>query len=118
MANPTVFGTAHVYGVPSTITNATVVSQSLTLVHLNRGETVDENGNQIERRYDDLAEQGTITLRHRSSYTVAAPGSTISISNGSSTKTFEIQEVGKEFESQGFRQVTYSVLQSSNIAYA
>ena len=114
MANPTVNGTAHLYGISGTITNATVVSTDLTDTHLNRAETVDENGNQIERRYDDLAEQGSITIRIRSGYSIPTPATTLTYDSN----TYEITEVGKTQESQGFRQVSLSVLKSANVSYS
>jgi hypothetical protein len=115
---PTSQGTAHVFGVSGSITNATVVSTSLTDQHLNQGTVVDEQGNQIERRYDDLSEQGTITLRYQAGYTIPTPGGVVSWNNGGGATTYEITEVGKEQESQGFRQVSLSVINSANIAEA
>lgn len=118
MANPTTHGTVHLFGISGTITNATVESTDLTDAHLNRTENVDEDGNQIERRYDDLAESGTITVLIQSGYTIPTPGATLSWNNGQATNTFEITEVGKPQEAQGHRKVVLSVLRSANISYS
>lgn len=112
---PVTQGTAYLYGVSNTIANAVVISTDLTDSYLNTGEVVDEQGNQVSRHYDDLATSGTIVLRYKSAYTVPTPGSGTIAWNGS---TYEITEVGKAEEAQGFRQLTLSVLKSANITSA
>lgn len=67
-------GTAHLWHIQAgvgAVTNATVTGFSKNEVHANKGQTVNEIGNQIEDRADDLHETGTITLLIRAGYTVA-----------------------------------------------
>lgn len=114
----TTFGTVHLYGISGTITNATVVSTDFTEEHLNQAATVDENGNQIERRYDDLGHSGSITIRLQSGYTIPAAATQLSWNDGQTTSTYEITSLGKAQEAQGHRQVTLNVRRSANIAYS
>jgi len=54
-------GTAHLYGIVggvAIVTNATVISWSLNSSNKNVAETANEIGNEIERRYDDLHQEG------------------------------------------------------------
>lgn len=118
MASPTTHGTVHLYGISGTITNATVVSTDLTDEFLNTAQTVDGDGNQIERRYDDAAESGSITIRLQAGYTIPSPGATLTWNNGQASNTYEITSVGKAQEAQGHRQVTINVMRSANISYA
>lgn len=104
----TVLGTAHLYGITAgvgAITNATVLSFNVTDEHANRAQTVNEIGNEIEDRFDDLHKTGTITLRIRAAYTVASAASTITY-NG---ETYVITSVERAEEAQGFVTVTYNI---------
>ena len=70
-------GTAHVYGVAGTITDCSVQSFSLKSEHQNKTTTLDESGNEIENRRDDLVQEGSIVIRVQSGYTVPAAGDQI-----------------------------------------
>lgn len=114
----TTLGTVHLYGISGTITNATVVSTDLTDEHLNQATSVDENGNQIERRYDDLGESGSITIRMKNGYSIPNVATTLSWNNGQATNTYEITSIGKTQEASGHRQVTLNVMRSANVSYS
>jgi len=66
-------GTAHLWHITAgvgAIVNATVTAFSLDKEHANKGVTVNEIGNEIEDRRDDLHQKGSISLIPRSAYTV------------------------------------------------
>lgn len=110
-------GTAHLYGIQAgvgVVTNATVLSLSFSKQHQNTGQTEDEIGNQIERRYDDLHQDGTLVLRPRAGFTPLTIGGTYSYSG----TTFEVVSEGIEEQQKGFMQYTYAIKKSEYIAYA
>ena len=106
-------GTAHLYGVSGTITNATVISTSFEHERVNAATTEDESGNQIERRYDDTHDRGSITLRIQSAYTIPTAGATITYDS----LEYEITSVSEPQEQKGFREITVNVLKSEFITY-
>ena len=105
MANPTTHGTAHVFGVSGTITTATVQSFSITEDEQNKTSTLDESGNEIERRRDDKISEGSITLRYQSGYTVAASGDVITYDS----VNYEVDSVDKTETNNAHVEVTYSI---------
>jgi len=109
-------GTPHLYGITggiAIIANATVLSFSLNSSNKNTGETVNEIGNEIERRYDDLHKDGTLTLRPRSGFTALVPGGNYTY-NG---VTFEVVSEGREETSQGFVTLTFNIKSSEYVSY-
>ena len=69
----TVFGEAHVFGITGgTVTNATVQSFSEDKSRQNLTNTLDELGNEIERRTDDDLTEVTIGLRFQAGYSKPA----------------------------------------------
>lgn len=109
----TILGEAHLYGVADTVTNATVLSFRVKQSCKNTAETMDENGNEIERRYDDLHTEGTIVLRMKAAYTVPLPGSTFQYD----TVTYEIVDTEKNTVQKGFRDLTLNIKKSAGISY-
>lgn len=110
----TVKGTAHLYGISGTIANATVLSVNFKDAHKLEDATTDENGVEIERRYDDVQTEGTITIRIRSGYTVPTIGSNITYD----AATYEITGIDRAQEAKGFRTVVINVKKSAGITYA
>ena len=107
-------GTAHVYGIAAgvdAITNATVLSFSLDSEHANKASTVNEIGNLIEERYDDLTATGSITLKIRSAYTVAAAATQITYNS----IKYVITKVGRAEQSGDFVVITYDIKNSEFI---
>jgi hypothetical protein len=113
MANPTTYGTAHLYGVSGTIANVTVLSADFSQKNLIEDTTENESGQVIERRYDDLQDEGTITVKIRTAYTIPTAGATLVYE----TITYEITEVGKKQVNKGFRTVELKVKKSEHISY-
>jgi len=107
-------GTAHVWGIAAgvgAITNATVLSFNLDEEHANKGSTVNEIGNLIEERYDDLTKTGSITLKIRAAYTVAAAATQITYN----TVLYVITKVGRAEQSGDFVVITYDIKTSEYI---
>ena len=110
-------GTAHLYGIQggvAIVTNATVLSFSLNKSNKNTAETANEIGNEIERRYDDLHEEGTLTLRPRSGFTNLVPGANYTYDS----VAFEVVSEGNEEQNQGFVTITYAIKKSEYVSYA
>lgn len=110
-------GTAHVHGIVAgvgAITNATVLSFNLDADPVNRNTTVNEIGNVIERRYDDITKTGSITLKIRSAYTVAAAATQITYDS----VIYLIEKVGRAETSGDFVVITYDIITSEYITLA
>ena len=110
-------GTAHLYGIQggiAVVTSATVISFSLTKANKNTAETVNEIGNEIERRYDDLHQDGSTTLRPQSGFTNLVPGANYTYDS----VAFEVVSEGNEEQNQGFVTITYAIKKSEYISYA
>jgi hypothetical protein len=104
-------GTAHVWGIGAgvgAIANATVLSFNIDDEHANVGQTVNEIGNKIEDRRDDLTKTGTITLKIRTAYTVAAAATQLTYNS----VLYLITKVGRAEQSGDFVVITYSILTS------
>ena len=113
----TVKGTAHLYGIQGgvdVVVNATVLSFSLDKSNKNTAETANEIGNEIERRYDDLHQEGTLTLRPRSGFTNLVPGANYTYDG----TTFEVVSEGTAEQNQGFVAITYAIKKSEYVSYA
>lgn len=108
------FGTAHVWGVAGSVSSATVIAFNVDSERVNTGTVEDEDGNQIERRYDDTHDRGTITLRYQSGYSIPSAGDTITYDSS----TYEITNVGQAQVNRGMREITLSILKSEFISYS
>jgi len=109
-------GTPHLYGITggvAVIADATVLSFSLTSANKNVSQTLDERGNEIERRYDDVHRDGSITIRPRQGFVTIVPGQNF-VYDG---VTFEIVSVGEEETQSDFKTITYTILSSEYISY-
>jgi len=105
------FGTAHLYGIAGTVTNATVVSFSDDDSHAVADTTVNESGVIIERRYDDVTTDASITLKIQAGYTIPAIGTQLTYDS----TLYIIETVSRPQEAQGFRQVTLGLKTSEGI---
>lgn len=110
----TILGTAHLYGIEGTVTNATVMKFSEKTSCSLTASTEDENGKVIERRYDDITYDATITLRMRTSYTRPTIGSTLSYNS----VTYEVVEHTKDTGNKQFRDLTMTLKKSEGITYS
>ncbi|MGA3170367.1 MAG: hypothetical protein ABSE62_05080 [Chthoniobacteraceae bacterium] len=112
MAVPTFdYGTAHLYGIGGTVTNATVQDFSLDDDFANRDKTEDENGNVVERRMDDETFTGKITIKILSTYSLPAVGTQLTYQ----AVIYEITKVGRVEKNKGFRMVTLDILTSEYV---
>lgn len=113
----TIQGTAHLYGIQGgvgIVTNATVISFSLDKAHKNTSQTQNELGNEIERRYDDLHQDGTLVIRPRSGFTALTIGGTYTYNS----VAFEVVSEGRQEENQGFVTLTYTIKKSEFVSYS
>ncbi len=110
----TVLGTAHLYGIEGTVSNATVLKFDVKQSCANVSTTENESGVVVERRYDDITFDATITLRLRSSYTLPAIGSTMSYNS----ITYEVVEHTKNTVNKGFRELSMTLKKSEGITYS
>mgnify|MGYP007107662844 CR=1 FL=1 len=107
-------GTAHVYGVSGTVTNATVLAFSRKKMTANNGQTENEDGNVIERRYDDITTEATITIRAKSAYTEPAIGDTLTYDS----VKYTVESVDEKQQNKGFNEYTLSLKTSEGITLA
>jgi precorrin-2 methylase len=105
------FGTAHVYGVTGTITNAKIQSVTRNEEFANTGTTENESGVVIERRYDDRTKRVTIQLKFTSTYTKPDIGDTITYD----TVAYIIEKIGKEEKNKDFTLLTIEGIQSEGV---
>ena len=110
----TTYGTAHLYGISGTITNATVLGFRTGERPALQDETGDESGVVIERRYDDLTTEATITLRMRAGYTVPTVGSTLTYDS----VQYEVVSVDKNEQNRGYRELEISLKKSAGVSYS
>lgn len=106
-----IHGIAHLYGVSGRIANATILSFSEDETPLVEDHTYDEDGRQIERRYDDIQNEATITIRLRASYAKPVVGTVLTYDN----VKYEIASIGKSQEAQGHRTMTLKVRNSEHV---
>lgn len=105
------YGTAHLYGIAGTISNASVQDFSLDEELANKATTEDENGNVIERRSDDNTKTGSITIKIRSLYTIPSAGDILTYDS----VKYEITKVGRVQKNKDFRLVTLSIVTSEGV---
>lgn len=107
------FGTAHLYGIAGTITGVTVADFKVKGKQANFEQCMDENGNVIERRYDDVHNEATITVILQSGFTSPTPGSTLTYGGN----TYEVVDVDHVEQAKGARRETYNLIRSQYITY-
>lgn len=101
-------GTAHLWHITAgvgAVTDATVTAFSLEGEHANKGVTINEIGNEIEDRRDDLHQKGSITLIPRSAYTQAAAFSQITYNS----VIYLIEKVARVEAAGSQVQITYDI---------
>lgn len=107
-------GNAHLYGIGGTYADASVISFRLRTYTANTGQTEDENGNVIERRYDDVTNEATITLRMEATFAAPAVGDEITYDG---TK-YIVVDVEESQQNKGFRETTVNLITSEGITLA
>ena len=107
-------GTAFLFGVSGTITDAAVQSFQIKDEHQNNTEVMDEDGNEISNRHDDLATEGTIVLKHESGFTPNAAETVITYE----TIKYRVTSVDKNQTNGDHREITYSIKTTENVTLA
>jgi len=101
-------GTAHLFGIAGTVSNATVQDFQLDDEFANKTTTENESGNVIERRNDDITKTGSITIKIRSGYSIPAVGTNLTYNS----VLYEITKVGRVEKNKDFRLVTLGIMTS------
>lgn len=105
-------GTAHLYGLSGTQSNCTVLSFREKKSCANRAQTENESGNVIERRFDDITQEASITIRQRSAWTAPAVGDTLTYN----AVPYTVTDIEKTEQNKGFRESTISLITSEGIS--
>lgn len=101
-------GTAHLFGISGTVSNATVLDFSQDDEFANKTTTENETGNVIERRSDDITKTASITLKIRSGYSIPAVGTNLTYD----AVVYEITKVGRVQKNKEHRTVQLSLITS------
>lgn len=104
-------GTAHLYGIAGTQSNCTVLNFREKLSTANNGTTENESGNVIERRFDDITKESSITIRQRTSWTAPAVGDQLTYN----AILYIVTGVEKTETNKGFRESTINLITSEGI---
>lgn len=104
-------GTAHIFGVAGTIATATVQSFNVTEDNQNKTNTIDEDGNEIERRVDDVVSSGSIVIRIQSGYAVPSAGDVITYDS----VNYEIETVDRAETNNAHVVVTLTIKTSEYV---
>lgn len=104
-------GTAHLYGIAGTQSNCTVLSFREKKTAANRAQTENESGNVIERRFDDVTYEASITIRQRTSWSAPAIGDTLTYNS----VLYTVTDVEKTETNKGFRESTLNLITSEGI---
>jgi hypothetical protein len=107
-------GTAHLFGISGTISNATVLDFSQDDEFANKATTEDESGNVIERRSDDITKTATITIKIQSGYSIPAVGTDLTYDS----VVYEITKVGRRQKNKEHRTVELSLITSEFVSLA
>lgn len=108
------YGTIHLFGISGTIADATITDSSFEDVCANVASVLDEVGNKIQNRGDDLTTTGTVTLIIREDYDIPDPFTTF---QNWDALYYLITRVGRKFNNRGFNIVELSIEKSEHIAY-
>lgn len=104
-------GTAHLYGIAGTQSSCTVLNFREKLHTQNNATTENESGNVIERRFDDITKEASITIRQRSGWTAPAVGDQLTYNS----VIYIVQDVEKSETNKGFRESTINLITSEGI---
>lgn len=94
-------GEAFLYGIDGTITNCAVQSVSRKKSFANTSEVVNEQGNRITKRYDDISAD-TVELIPKGTYSEPEPGQSLTYK----TIKYIIESVDDKREAKGFVRYT------------
>ena len=95
-------GEAFLYGIDGIVTNCAVQSVSRKKAFANTSEVVNESGNRITKRYDDLSADITIELIPKGAFVEPEPGQSLTYK----TIKYIIESVDDKREAKGFARYT------------
>ncbi len=96
---------AHVYGISGTITDARVQNFSEKEDFKNQAQVLNEDGNEIERRYDDKHLEATIEIVYSATFSRPAIGSKLTYDG----VDYIIESIDKKTTAKGFQTLTLSI---------
>jgi hypothetical protein len=108
------YGTIHLFGIDGSIADATITDASFEDVCANVASVLDEMGNKIQNRGDDITTTGNVTLIIREGYVLPEPFTTF---QNWDELYYLITRVGRKFNNRGFNIVELSVEKSEHITY-
>jgi hypothetical protein len=107
-------GTAYLFGVSGTITNARVLSFSATDAFGLAEETHNEDGVRVTKHMNDITTTASITIRMASGYSVPAIGTNLTYDS----VTYWINSITRNQTNRGFRELTLEIEKSEGISLA
>jgi hypothetical protein len=108
------YGTIHLFGIDGSIADATITDASFEDVCANVASVLDEMGNKIQNRGDDITTTGNVTLIIREGYVLPEPFTTF---QNWDELYYLITRVGRKFNNRGFNIVELSIEKSEHIDY-
>jgi hypothetical protein len=114
------FGTAHFYGIGSTLTNATIISIDTNVEFENDDTTIKEDGLVAEERMDARVYTASVTLRIKTGYTFPNIGAVITLAGlGDTTfnKNYAIISKGQAYRNNAHVEQTLELRHREGITY-
>ena len=105
-------GNAYIWGIDTgVVTNGKLQSISITETFNVRAEIMDETGNVIGERLDDVHKTGTATFQFDSSY---ATGSTYNLAGGADVLTYDsvayqITGIDRSVSNESYGEITFTI---------
>jgi hypothetical protein len=106
-------GTAYLFGIDGTVANTRVQNFSINESFNNSTAVLDESGNEVSRRYDDVRQEVSCELIIASGYSIPAVGTQFTFN----AVGYEITGVDKVESNSDHRKVTITGLKSEYISY-
>jgi hypothetical protein len=110
----TTHGTAFLFGVSGTITDTAVQSFQIKDENQNNATVMDEDGNEVSNRHDDVVNEGTITLKHESGYTPLAAEAIITYES----VKYRVVSIDKNQVNNDHREITYNIKTTAGVTLA
>jgi len=106
-------GTAYLFGINGTVSDTKVQNFTDNQSFNNSTAVLDESGNEVSRRYDDVRQEISCELIIASGYSIPAVGTNFTFN----AVVYEITGVGKVESNTEHRKVTITALKSEYITY-
>ena len=99
----------YLWGTNEEITNAVVTAISTTKSYGNVQTVTNFQGNEVEKRMDDVIETGTVTLQYKAAFAPASVGDNFTTDFDGTSETYYITGIGESHTNNGFRETTYNI---------